>query len=297
MKCLMEEDFSRYFDNECDDSELKAFIAHLDSCRFCRERLSEMEGLERRFFKSIMESRTELQRSAGPNMGHCPSEKSLLTYLHHESSLQEKERIECHLNDCDACIGRLRLLSKIHASLLPEDMEPVPEELKGGVLQKWQQHEIQREDQTRNESLLRLAIRIVATGLEILSSSIVPSDMEFTRIVSATSGAAFRSVEDAAPFPESEVLVAKKQIIDKDLHIALMIRKESDQLVSLGVKLSKGETPFSDTRVSLLKDRLLFHSKKSGSSGDVEFRNIPPGVYILKIPSELIQWPIEITDQ
>jgi hypothetical protein len=297
MKCLDEEDFSRYLDGEFDDAEREGFSAHIAFCRSCRERLNDMEHAEHRIREAFAGRGLKAQTVDTVKASPCPSEQDLLGYLAHGLSLQETEGIERHLKDCDLCIGHLSILSKIKMSLgLLKEIEPVPQELKDTVLRGWQRGGPEREERVQKESPLRLAIRIAATGLEILRASIVPQDMELDLVSSPAFAGNFRSEENASQSVGSEVIVAKKQIVDKDLNVELVIRKESDQQVSLVVKLLKGELPFSDARVSLLKDRLLFHSKKTGSKGDVEFTSIPPGDYVLKIPSELIQWPIEIKD-
>jgi anti-sigma factor RsiW len=296
MKCLIEEGFNRYLDNDLDEAEREEFVAHIASCRSCGERLNEMEHLEHRIREGIVGSRLRAERADSGQVFACPSGPDLLGYLDHQLPPPDMKAMERHLGDCDNCIGQLRILSRLKTTLRQQDLESVPPELKDMVLRGWQQETPEREERPQSGLAFRLAIRLVTTGLEILRDSIVPPDMELNLVASPAFNGAFRSVENAPESERNEVLVAKKQVADKDLQIELVIRKESDQQVSLAVQLSKGGSPFSEARVSLFKDRSLFHSKKTDSNGHVEFASVPAGEYVLKISSELIQWPIEIRD-
>jgi anti-sigma factor RsiW len=296
MKCLNEEDFGKYLDNELDSVEREEIIAHLASCQSCRERLDEMELLEANLQECLVGRPLVPEAGQTINTSSCPSQEDLLAYLTHELPTRHTTEIERHLKGCDSCIEHLNLLARIHVSLRQQILEPVPEELKDTVFQRWQQAATERGEREHKQSSFKLVIRLITTGFEILRDSIVPSDVELNLLSSPALAGAFRSAEEVPLSAKTEVFVAKKQIADSDFQVKLEMRKESDQLVTVMVTLSKAETPFSDARVSLMKDNLLFHSKKTGSRGDVEFANIPPGQYVLKISSELIQWPIEIKD-
>lgn len=168
----------------------------------------------------------------------------------------------------------------------------------GGVVVARRSHAaVNREERAQMESPLSIVVALVGGGIE-LERSLYDSGLlrvEFSSL-RAPAGEVRSSQAESAP-DGGNVLVGTIDDPGNGLHVELMIGSAKASLVILVLKFSRGNAPYSNVRISLLKNSVIFHSKRTGDKGDVEFRDLPPGKYVIKMPGDLLRWPLEVRDR
>lgn len=294
MKCLDDEELTRYINDEVSKDERMRFEGHLDSCQFCRYRLDENLESERmlgRYAADFPEGSADRYPTSPCKW---PSPEHLLLYLKRVLPADDADKVEHHLQVCDACLEHLNLLARIERRSATTALQTVPENLVHIVQKAWQESSDRKRAEPKSE-VVRLIIGLVERGLEVLRGSIIPSNLIITPVPAAIPAHAFRSSDEQATPDQIEALHFKKHSEGREVKVELTIQKKKDDRITLIVKLSKNADPLTNVRVSLLKDHdVLLESRKTELDGHAEFTILQPGSYLLRILSETIEWPIEI---
>jgi len=91
---------SSFLDKELAGTETETVKSHLENCPACFKRLKGLEtgdGILVRELRKLMTSSEKVPK------GDCVTPEAMTSYLHDLLSVEEKRRVEGHLDRCDTC--------------------------------------------------------------------------------------------------------------------------------------------------------------------------------------------------
>lgn len=260
---------SSFLDKELSEPESETFKSHLRNCPACSRRLKGLESgdgiLVRELRKKLMTSSEKVPK------GDCVTPETMASYLHDLLSVEEKSRIEGHLDRCDTCLNELTVLARTEKQLSQSRVEPLPNFLKERVEALW------KEDEKTKEQILRVAVRLVKDGLEVLRDSLFPQAVSFQEVF-APAGAYRAAPKDSLPTGVS----IKRNL--QSMQLSLMVQREKEDRASLRITLENEKSnPLEGKRVLLRREQVLLQSERTDAEGVVVISNLEPGAYQLGI--------------
>jgi hypothetical protein len=221
----------------------------------------------------------------------CIDEIILLQYAIDDGiDADDKKRVESHLGHCNACLLRVQESVFIQSRLHEGPDEEVPPELIAQVNRKWEKKEVSTPGGVK--SVPRLILQLAAEGIKILQESFLPKDTDVEWKSFAGPAYAFRSSGEKNP--EGQELLLTQKVADKDISAALSIRKDGQESVRICILLKTSSLPLPGKRISLQQDGTTVRSKKTDAEGMLVFPEILPGNYMIRIPSDDIEWALDI---
>lgn len=150
---------SSLLDGELVGEENEIIKSHVKSCPACVERLEYMAAGHQVLVKSLGKSIVLGDHSKKKD---CISAETMAAYFHDLLPVEEKTRVESHLDLCDACLSELTLLAKTEMQMRQSDMEPLPDSLRKRVEALW------REEEGKKEEIPHIVTRLVAEYIEFM---------------------------------------------------------------------------------------------------------------------------------
>lgn len=147
---------SSLLDDELVGEENETVKFHVRNCPACVERLEYMAAGHLVLVKSLGKSIVLGNHSKKKD---CISAETMAAYFHDLLSVEEKTRVESHLDLCDACLSELTLLAKTEMQMRQSDMEPLPDSLRRRVEALWS------EEESKKEKIPHLVTRLVREGI------------------------------------------------------------------------------------------------------------------------------------
>jgi anti-sigma factor RsiW len=260
---------SSCLDRELVEDENARVKAHIQSCASCAGQLKKLESADGILLSNL---RRPMRLSENIHREDCVKAETIISYFHGLLSPEETRRVESHLDLCDACLQELSSLAKTEARLGQSRAEPLPDSLRERVEAFW------RKDEKARELILRVAVRLIREGIEVVRDSLFPQAVSFQEVF-ATAGA----YRDALPKGSSPSGVLVKRELP-GIQLSLLVEWEKENRAGLKVKAEDEKlSPLGGQRVYLRQDQVLLHSERTDADGRVVISNLEPGAYQLGI--------------
>src|SRR5207245_598503 len=118
---------SSFLDDEFEEDKNEAISLHVQNCSACADQINRFQAADRLIRNHLAEPMTSSDRSRTEN---CISPEDMTAYFHDLLPVDEKKKIEEHLDGCDACLGEFSLLAKEAMQLERSKTEPLPDTLR-----------------------------------------------------------------------------------------------------------------------------------------------------------------------
>ena len=261
---------SSYLDGELDQEQNSGVKLHLQNCSLCSAHIERLQETDTLLINHMGEA---LKPISATMKDDCLSPEVLTAYLHDLLRLEEKQSVEAHLDGCNACVAELSALTKSEMELEWRANDPVPAALRSRVEALW------AKDQTKEEPIFRLAVRLLKDGLEVLRDSLVPSPVAIQELFSPVG--AYRSGEKSS-LPSGVLL--KKSLPGIELTVILEWRSNTQAQLRTKVEDDRHQA-VAGKRVFLRRNETLVFSDKTNADGVVVVSDLEIGSYELGIVS------------
>lgn len=171
---------SSLLDDELVGEENETVKFHVKNCPACVERLEYMAAGHQVLVKSLGKSMTLGNHSKKKD---CISAETITAYFHDLLPVEEKAKVESHLDLCDACLSELSLLAKTEMHLRQSDMEPLPDSLRKKVEALW------GEEESKKEKIPHLVTRLVREGIGLVRDLLPRPSLAFGGVLAAVMAA------------------------------------------------------------------------------------------------------------
>lgn len=161
---------SSLLDDELVGEENETVKFHVRNCPACAQRLEYMAAGHQVLVKSLGKSMTLGNHSKKKD---CISAETMAAYFHDLLSVEEKTRVESHLDLCDACLSELTSLAKTEMQMRQSDMEPLPDSLRRRVETLW------NEEESKKEQVPHLVTRLVREGIGLVRDLLPRPSLSF----------------------------------------------------------------------------------------------------------------------
>lgn len=259
---------SAFFDEELHERKDEEIKLHIQNCPDCKKqikRLDVADGLIRRLLAEPMTLSGHLRKS------DCITPEVMTAYLHDLLPVDEKRRVDGHIDGCDACLSELDSLTKSSIWLEQSKAEPLPDVLRKRVEGFW------AEGQKDREPIFRLVLRLAKDGLEVLRDTLVPETVVVQEVF-APAGA-YRSGERSS-LPSGVLL--KKSL--PGIEVTVILEWRSNSQAQLRTKIEDDQhQAVADKRVFVRRNETLIFSDKTSADGVVVVPDLEIGSYELGI--------------
>lgn len=257
---------SSLVDSEFEEDKNEAVKLHVQHCPTCAEQIRRLQAADRLIRRYLAEP---MVLSDSSNRRDCITPEAMTAYLHNLLPVNEKKRVEEHLDGCDGCLSEFSSLARAANQLERSKTEPLPDALRQRVEGLWAKSE------DRKEELVRLVVRLAKNGLEIVRDALFPPTLVLQEIF-APAGS-YRSAEKSS-LPHSIFL--KKTLAGIQLFVT--VHWEAENRAGLLIKIEDEElVPVSGQRVSIRRDDTLVCSERTGADGTVIISDLEAGAYRL----------------
>lgn len=189
---------SSLLDGELAGGEGARVRSHLESCPACAGRVRYMEAGDNLLFRHLGNSKVSSEYSR--NRG-CVSPETMTSYLHDLLSVEEKTRVERHLDICDACLRELTSLAKMEVQLRQSSAEPLPNPLRKKVEGLW------KEEESKKERISHVIGLLVTDSIEFVRALLSRPSLSFGGVLAAVMAGLllfiwwgpFRAVKEPSP--------------------------------------------------------------------------------------------------
>lgn len=161
---------SSLLDGELAGEEDETVKYHVQSCPACIRRLKDMELGDRVLVRDLGRSMTF---SNFPRKKDCISAETMTAYLHDLLPVEEKTKVESHLDLCDACLRELTSLAKMEAQLEQSSVEPLPDPLRKKV------EALLREKESKKEPIAQVVGRLVTDSIQFVRDLLPRPSLSF----------------------------------------------------------------------------------------------------------------------
>src|SRR5258705_1378998 len=137
---------SSFLDDELEESKNEEIRLHIQNCATCADQINRFQTVDHLIRKHLPEPMTVSDRSRTVD---CMSPEDMTAYLHDLLPVDEKKRVEEHLDGCDACLSEFSSLVTATNQLERSKTEPLPDALRQRVEGRWGKSEHGKEQVVR----------------------------------------------------------------------------------------------------------------------------------------------------
>jgi len=259
---------SSFLDDEFEEGKNEGIRLHIQNCSLCADQIKQLQAADRLIRKHLAEP---MAFSDSLNKRDCIIPEAMTAYLHDLLPLDEKKRVEEHLDGCDACLSEFSSLAKATKQLERSKTELLPDALRQRVEGLWAKSQNQR------EQILRLVVRFAKNGLEIVRDALFPQGVTVQELFAPVG--AYRTAEKSS-LPSGILLRKTLQGIE----LSVMLEWKAQNRAGLRIKIeNEKRNAVSGQRVLLRRDKVLVFSERTNADGEVIIAELEVATYQLGI--------------
>lgn len=216
----------------------------------------------------------------------CESNEVLFKFYKGTIDEDLKKHIADHLDICDICLIKIRDFAFIESQF--EDAEPfekVPRHFMNNVTDA-----LSKRTDVPSIGALQLAIQLTKGGLKVLKDTLLPPEASLGVSTGRIPAMVFRGESET----DDSAILLEQALKDRAIKASMVAKRGEGDTANLSIRLMRSEAPISGARVSLKRKELLLESKSTDSAGSVNFAHVSPGRYTIWIPTQKIEWLIDI---
>jgi len=289
-RCPTLEEISRYVDGELPPEAAREVADHLRDCPACRQRASELVSARRTLRESSVES-------SPPSMSPgCPDEESLLAYADISLCPAERRKIAAHLVSCARC-SRLAAIASRSArfgvALAGEGLENPPPALYARTRERFfpQRPSPLGEIVAVLAELWRdfnrgAAYRMRGPGFQpVVSEPTAEFDISYAECRPLPAASREKTARSAPPPRKAVPPAPRGRVWDYPIpkgKIEVELKAAAPDAASLKIRLTGADgKPLPGVTVDLETPGRAAQTRRTGRTGRLEFRDLPPASYRL----------------